>query len=375
MKVLLSGGGTGGHVYPAICIGKALEKLAGETTLLFVGTEKGMEMEIVPKEGIEIKTITIRGIKRSLSIDNVKAFFEIFSGLYGSLKIIKDFQPDIVVGTGGYVCGPVLLVAALKGIPTIIHEQNAVPGVTNKILSRFVKRVAVTYKGTEKYFHHQDRVFHSGNPIREGFKIVSKEEGLNELGLNHELPLVLVTGGSLGARKINLSMGLLAKACIESGSFQILHVTGQGTYKEIIEYYKSQGIDDTEAGNLKVVPYLNKMAEALSAADVVVGRAGAGILAEIAVTGCPAIIIPYPFAANNHQEMNARAYEEAGGAIVLLEKQLDEKCLFDEVMLLLEDDKLRVKMSVSGKTYGKLDSADIIAKEAIELVKGQRGKK
>jgi len=375
MKVLLSGGGTGGHVYPAICIGRAIERQEQGTELLFVGTEKGMEMEIVPKEGIRMRTIKIRGIKRSISIDNIKAFFEIFSGLYGSLKIINEYKPDVVIGTGGYVCGPVLLMAALKGIPTIIHEQNAMPGVTNKILSKFVKRVAVTYKGTEKYFKHQDRVFYSGNPIREGFKVFSKEDGMKELRLNSGLPLVLVTGGSLGARSINKSMALLAKECIAKGTFQIMHVTGNGTYEEIIAYYKEHGIDDFENGNLKVIPYLNKMAEALSAAAVVIGRAGAGILAEIAVTGCPAVLIPYPYAANNHQEMNARAYVEAGGGMMILEKELSEESLHSAVTQLLEDEELRKSMSQKGKAYGKLDSADVIAKEVLALVKASRGVK
>lgn len=375
MKVLLSGGGTGGHVYPAICIGRALERLEKGTELLFVGTEKGMEMEIVPKEGIRIKTIRIRGIKRSISIDNIKAFFEVFSGLYSSSKIINEYKPDVVIGTGGYVCGPVLLMAALKGIPTLIHEQNAMPGVTNKILSKFVKRVAVTYKGTEKYFSHQDRVFYSGNPIREGFKVFTKEEGQKELRLNSQLPLVLVTGGSLGARSINKSMGLLAKECVENGKFQIMHVTGNGTYEETLDYYREHGIDDFEKGNLKVIPYLNKMAEALSTAAVVIGRAGAGILAEIAVTGCPAVLIPYPYAANNHQEMNARAYEEAGGGKVIVEKDLCEEILHSTVMELLENDELRKNMTKNGKAYGKLDSADVIAKEVLTLIETSRGAK
>ena len=375
MKVILSGGGTGGHVYPAICIGKALQKIEKDTELLFVGTNKGMEMDIVPKEGVKLKTIKVRGFKRSLSVDNAKAFFEIFTGLFESAKIIKAFKPDVVIGTGGYVCGPVLLMASLMGIPTLIHEQNAVPGITNKILSRFVKRVAVTYKGTEKQFKYEDRVFYSGNPIREGFQAINKEEGLKVLGFDTNLPLILVTGGSSGAKKINLSMGKLAKDCVENKKFQILHVTGKKTYDEVLEYYKVFGIRDFKKGNLKVIPYLSKMAEALSAADLVIARAGAGILSEIAVTGCPALLIPYPFATNNHQEMNARAYEEAGGAKVLLEEGLHETSLFNEVTKLLANNEKRKMMTEAGKKFGKTDSAEIIAKEVMELLKKSRGGK
>lgn len=368
MKVLLSGGGTGGHIYPAICIGRALEKKVPGTELLFVGTKKGMEAELVPKEGIPMKTITIRGIKRSLSLENLKAIVEVFQGIWGARKIIKEFQPDVVVGTGGYVCGPVLLVAALMGIPTMIHEQNAAPGVTNRILSRFVDRIAVTYEGTEKFFHRKEKVFCSGNPIRENFKLINKEDGKQLLGFDKDRPLILVTGGSLGSKAINFAMKDVIRQCLMTSEFQILHVTGSVTFQDVKDLYKGIGVESTFEGPMQVMPYLNQMAEALSAADLVICRAGAGVMAEVAVAGCPAIIVPYPYATNNHQEMNGRAYEKAGGGIVYLEKDLTSEGLLQLVGELMGNAEKRREMSEKGQAYGKPESGDIIANEIIQML-------
>ncbi len=375
MKVLLSGGGTGGHVYPAVCIGKAIKKKIEDTELLFVGTRKGMEMDIVPREGIQIRTIRIRGLKRAVSVDNLKAVLEVFTSLNEARRIIKDFKPDLVVGTGGYVCGPVLLAASLMGIPTLIHEQNAAPGITNRILSGFVERVAVTYEGTEKHFKNPEKVFVSGNPIRESFHVFSREDGLVALGLDPRKPLVLVTGGSLGAKSINLAVARLAKECFEKGEFQLFHVTGSNTYEMVRERYRDLGINELEKGDIRIVPYLNKMAEALCSASLVIGRSGAGILAEMAVAGSPAILVPYPYATNNHQEMNGRAFEAAGGGIVLLEKELSEDSLYDIAMGLLKDPNKLRQMSESAKAYSKPDSAAFIADEAIRMVESRRGAK
>ncbi|HAA64214.1 MAG TPA: undecaprenyldiphospho-muramoylpentapeptide beta-N-acetylglucosaminyltransferase, partial [Thermoanaerobacter sp.] len=195
MKYLFAGGGTGGHIYPAIAIAKEILKNEKDAQILFVGTKKGLENELVPREGFELKTITVQGFKRKLSLDTLKTIYKAMVGLKEAYDILKEFKPDVVIGTGGYVGGPVLMMAALKGIPTLIHEQNAFPGLTNKVLSRFVKVVAVSFEESVKYFKNKEKVVVTGNPIRRELLKVTKEEGLKNLGFYSDKPLIVSVGG------------------------------------------------------------------------------------------------------------------------------------------------------------------------------------
>lgn len=369
MRVILSGGGTGGHVYPAISIGKEIKRQYCDAEILFVGTEKGLENSIVPKEGFNIVNIKVRGFERRLSFGNAAAIGESFIGLFRVSKIIKAFKPDIVIGTGGYVCGSVLLAAAMMDVPTLIHEQNAFPGVTNKILSRFVDVVAVNFPEAKKYFPKGKNVIVTGNPIRSDILCISREEGLKEFGFSEKLPVVLVVGGSRGAKKLNDSILLLTKQCVTDKSFQMLHITGETQYDDVLCSYKSRDIaSDTEY--LKVIPFAYNMPYALAACDVVISRCGASTLSEITALGKPSILIPYPYATDNHQEYNARALEKNGAAIVILEKYLDSDLLNREVSDMLNKKDKIDQMKVQSKALGRTDAADAIVKAAEKLVTG-----
>lgn len=370
MRVILSGGGTGGHIYPAVSIAKELKKQNKNAEILFIGTERGLETSIVPEEGFNLVTIKVRGFERKLSFANVLAVKESFFGLFRVSRIIRDFKPDIVIGTGGYVCGSVLMAAALMNVPTLIHEQNAFPGVTNKMLARFVDIIAVNFPEAKKYFPKSDKVIVTGNPIRGDMLNISKEEGLKAFGFSKELPVLFVVGGSRGAKRLNESVLPLAKQCVSGRSFQMLHMTGETQYEDILLKYKNENIEmDTQY--LKVVPYLHNMPHAMAACDIVVSRCGASTLSEITAIGKPSILIPYPYATDNHQEYNARALEKNGAAVVILERDLNPGLLYNEVMdMLNKPDRVKL-MQAKSKELGRTDAAYVIAKTAAGLVKGK----
>ncbi len=367
MKVILSGGGTGGHIYPAISIGKEIKKQFAGAEILFIGTEKGLENSIVPGEGFNFKKIKVRGFRRKLSLENIAAVGESFTGIFMVSGIIKEFKPDIVIGTGGYVCGSVVLTAALMGIPTLIHEQNALPGLTNKMLSRFVDIIAVNFTETKGYFPRKSKVIVTGNPIRSDILGVSKEEGLKEFGFLDKLPVILVVGGSRGAKKLNESVFLLAKKCAMDKSFQILHMTGETQYSSIIEAYRREGINP-DMGYLKVIPFIYNMPHALAASDIVISRCGAGTLSELTALGKPSILIPYPYATGNHQEHNGRVLEKNGAAIVILDKDLNPEILHNEVSDMLNKREKTEQMGAQSKKLGRTDAANKIVKAASGLI-------
>ncbi|HYE82686.1 MAG TPA: undecaprenyldiphospho-muramoylpentapeptide beta-N-acetylglucosaminyltransferase [Clostridia bacterium] len=367
MRVILSGGGTGGHIYPAVSVAKEIKKHYKNAEILFIGTEKGLESSIVPKEGFKLLKIKVRGFERKLSFGNVTAVKESFVGLFVVSKIIKDFKPDIVIGTGGYVCGSVLLTAALMNIPTLIHEQNAFPGVTNKILARLVNIIAVNFSEAKSYFPGSKKVIVTGNPIRGDILNISREEGLSEFGFSKELPVVFVVGGSRGAKKLNESVLQLAKQCVDTKRFQMLHMTGETQYNDIVKRYKDEGIM-LDAGCLKVMPYLHNMPHALAASDIIISRCGASTLSEITALGKPSILVPYPYATGNHQEYNARALEKNGAAVVILERNLNADILSGEALDILNKPEKAKKMGVRSKELGRIDAAYEIVKAAGELV-------
>jgi len=368
MRVILSGGGTGGHIYPAVSIAKEIKKQYKNAEILFIGTERGLESNIVPKEGFELYKIKVRGFERKLSLGNVAAVKESFTSLFRVSKKIREFKPDIVIGTGGYVCGSVLLAAALLNVPTLIHEQNAFPGITNKILARLVDVIAVNFAEAKKYFPNNNKVIVTGNPIRSDMLSISKEEGLREFSFDRGLPVVFVVGGSRGAKKVNESVLKLAKQAARQKSFQMLHMTGDTQYQDIIGKCKEREIPlDTKY--LKVVPYLHNMPYALAAADVAISRCGASTLSEITALGKPSILIPYPYATDNHQEYNARALEKNGAAVVILERDLTEELLYNEVMDMLNKPAKTEQMKIKSRELGKTDAAYVIVKAAEGLIK------
>ncbi|SCG83210.1 undecaprenyldiphospho-muramoylpentapeptide beta-N-acetylglucosaminyltransferase [Proteiniborus sp. DW1] len=367
MKALITGGGTGGHIYPALAIARKIKMEYKNVDILYVGTEKGLEAEIVPKEGFKFKTIRVKGFSRKLSKDTFKSIKELFLGLNDAKKVIKEFKPDIVIGTGGYVCGPIVLTAALKKIPTIIHEQNAFPGVTNRILSRFVDKVAGSFEESRKYFKDVNKLVITGNPIRQDIVGYNKEVAYKDLNIDPNRPFVLCFGGSGGQKKLNDAMLDVIVNNKNNTSIQIIHVTGKRLYDSFMEGLKQKGVDKL-TDNIRIYPYFFEVPKALSIADVAITSGGAIAIAEITAVGIPSILIPKAYTTENHQEYNARALEKNGAGIVILEKDLNGELLNKEIINLLSD-KIKLKeMAERSRKMGIINADDRILNILRELL-------
>lgn len=363
MKVLLSGGGTGGHVYPAIAIANKIKEENPECEILFVGTEKGIESEIVPKYGYELKTVTVQGFRRKIDFENVKRVFKLCKGLEQSRRIVKKFKPDIVIGTGGYVSGPVLFNAALNKTVTIVHEQNSFPGVTNKILSKVVTRVLTSFEDSHQRFPEESRskLVLTGNPVRKEILQARKSTSRRKLGISEDKKMVLCYGGSGGSEEINSAMKFVIENMVKE-DVAFIFATGKLYYDEFIESLGEISLKPYQ----RVVPYLDNMADGLCASDIVIGSAGAISLAEITALGKPSIIIPKAYTAENHQEYNAKSIESQGGGIAILEKDLTPERLNEAVFKLLGNRELLIDMSNASKAIGKPQAIDLIYDEIMK---------
>lgn len=333
MRVLLTGGGTGGHIYPALAIAKEIRQEYPEAKILFVGNSSGLEADIVPREGFKFRSITVAGLPRKLYrvFQVLKVLVKTCSGGLEAFRIIKDFKPTVVVGTGGYVCFTVVMLAALLKIPTLIQEQNALPGRTNRILSHVASKVAVTFPESIRYLTPKADIVITGLPVRDEVVSVERTEGITAFGLNKEKFTILGVGGSQGARSLNKAMAEVIANAAEDDYYQMIHVTGQSGYEETLKDLEARGIDHAMNRNIIVKPYLYNMAQALAAADLVVCRAGATTIAEVEVRGLPSILVPYPYAANNHQEYNAMALVKGGAAIMIKDSDLKGRRLWEEI--------------------------------------------
>jgi len=296
----------------------------------------------------------------------LRSFGKLFAGLRDAYDILKHEKPDLVIGTGGFVCGPITFMAALHKVPACIQEQNAMPGVTNKILSRFVKKVFLGYKEGRKYFSGDAEYVYTGNPIRTEILNNKREDAYAELGLDPEKKTILVFGGSRGARSINKAMLEAELALSGRHDVQVLHATGDVNYEAYMEEITKRG---GVADNIIIKPYLHNMPVALAAADLAVCRAGAIGLAEITAKGIPSVLIPYPFATANHQEFNARAVEAAGAAKVILDKEMTGEKILEIVEHLLVHEEELTAMAAAAKKLGKPQAAEDIAKQALALLK------
>jgi UDP-N-acetylglucosamine--N-acetylmuramyl-(pentapeptide) pyrophosphoryl-undecaprenol N-acetylglucosamine transferase len=364
LKVLFSGGGTAGHINPAIAVAKHFRQMEKKTEILFVGTQRGMEVELVPREGFDLKLIKVRGLKRKLSFELVLAVKEFIQGMVEAGKIIREFKPDIVIGTGGYVCGPVVLIAAMMNIPTVIHEQNAFPGLTNRLLSRFADITAISFGESRKFFKAAKRIEYTGNPVRKELLAVDRGEARKNLGIKDQDRLVVIFGGSLGAKKINDSVVDMVCRYHKEIRFKIIFGTGKKQYDEVLNRLKS-----CKPPSVEVVPYIYDMASVMRAADLVVCRAGAITVSELTALGVPSILIPSPYVTANHQEYNARALEREGAASVLLENDLSGLVLYRMLTELLENSPRLVSMSKAASRMGVTNAAEKLYSLSMELVK------
>lgn len=351
MKVIMTGGGTGGHIYPAIAIADEIKSRHPDAEIIFVGTERGMEKDIVPKAGYPIKFITVSGLNRKNPIKLIKTFKDLNHGLHEAKQIIKEFKPDLVIGTGGYVCGPVMKTAAGMGIKTYIHEQNAFPGLTNKLLSRGAERVFVAFDDAKKYFKTKKEPVTVGNPVRHAFTEVDRQAARESLGVKEDEFMVLSFGGSLGAQRINDEMTVAAERLRDRAGLRIFFVTGRRYYSSIME-----NADKTNA-RVTYLQYIDDMPKYLNACDLAITRSGALTVSEITACGRASVMIPSPYVTNNHQYYNAKVVADRGGAILIEEKDLTNGEVADEIEQLMNDRQILEKMEKASAALGTVTSA------------------
>jgi UDP-N-acetylglucosamine--N-acetylmuramyl-(pentapeptide) pyrophosphoryl-undecaprenol N-acetylglucosamine transferase len=372
MRVVLTGGGTGGHIFPALALARYIQEVRPEAEILYIGTEKGLEHDIVPKAGFAFRTVEARGLKRKLGLDTFRTFAAFRRGLKQTKQILREFQPDVVVGTGGYVCAPVVYSAAKMNIPTIIHEQNAIPGLTNKLLARYVSVVAVSFPSTEVYFKRAKRVVISGNPRASEVKRLpgdTARSSLRSLQLDESRKTVLVFGGSRGARPINEAvLGMLRKVERDK-AFQLIFITGQIHYEQVMEACKREGIG--HSGWVSIQPFVYDMPKLLSAVDLIVCRAGATTLAELTAIGVPCILIPSPYVANNHQYHNAKWIADHGAGIMMEEANLTSERLYQKIVQIASDDEYRSRMAEKSRELGYPQSAEILYRTLEHVIQGE----
>ncbi len=363
MKIAVSGGGTGGHIYPALALMREIQKVNKHADFLYIGTQNGLESKLVPRENIPFKSIHITGFKRKLSFENIKTIFRFLKGVKDSKKFLKEFQPDIVIGTGGYVCGPVVYAAAKLRIPTIIHEQNSVPGLTNKFLSRYVNKIAICFEDAKEFFPPEKTVF-TGNP--RASEVIGNDgiKGRLSAGLSATKPIVLIFGGSRGARPINEAV-VKALPELVGKPYQVLYVTGEVHYEDVKKEAELVGNPD----NVVIKPFIHNMPEVLAGVDLVVSRAGATTLAEITSLGIPSILIPSPYVTNNHQEKNARSLSDHGAAKILLEKDLTSNTLVSQIDRIMLDQQVIAEMKRKAREMGVPDAASKLYKVMEQLMR------
>ncbi len=364
MRVLFAGGGTGGHINPAISIADYIKSKEENFEALFIGTKKGLETKLVPAAGYDIEYIDIMGFNRKNLLKNIVVLKKLADTRRRCKKIIEEFKPDYVVCTGGYVSGPVAMAARACKVPALIHEQNVYPGLTVKASEKYVECIAVSFEETLNHLDKSKCVV-TGNPIRTEILKADKTEARKNLGIGDE-PFVLIVGGSLGAGKINDTVIKMLPKVAEEKVFRLLVGTGDKNYEAIMQSIEDAGIELTD--NIKIVPYINNMHECLAAADVVVSRSGAITLSEIAVLNKPAVLIPSPNVVRNHQEQNARELERGGAAKVITEDVLDENILYDTIKELISDNEALQKMSENSEVFAKRDAL----RKIYEIVKGHK---
>lgn len=367
MRVILSGGGTGGHINPALSIGGYIRNVEKDSEILFVGTKRGLESTLVPRENFPIEYVDVEGLKTSLSFKNIKSLVKFARAISQCKKIIKNFKPDIVIGTGGYVCAPVVYAANALGIPTIIHEQNVFPGSAIKFLSKKSSVTAISFDESRKYLSGAKEILTVGNPIRPAILEVDRNESRKKLGLTNE-KFIVAFGGSLGAKKIN---DVVTNYILElnDDSIRVCFATGSRDYDRVMERLGSKL---KTSKNIDVRKYIHNMDEILSAADLVISRSGAMTVSELCVLGRPSVLIPSPNVTHNHQEYNARALSDVGAARIILEKDFDTESLKREIDSCLESDFSLSSMSEKAEGLKMTSATDMIYIKAKELIGNNR---
>jgi UDP-N-acetylglucosamine--N-acetylmuramyl-(pentapeptide) pyrophosphoryl-undecaprenol N-acetylglucosamine transferase len=371
MRVLMTGGGTAGHINPALAIAAKIKKENPDAEILFVGAEGRMETRLVPEAGYRIETVKVEGFQRRLSFRNIgrniSAAYHAVTAGGECARILKNFRPDIAIGTGGYVSGPILRKAAKMNIPVLVHESNAFPGVTVRVLAKYVDAVMIAEKEARKFLPVSATVVVTGNPLREEFMQLDRDTARKQLGLD-ERPVVLSFGGSLGAGKINEAMtGVLLRSAKE-GQLQHIHATGRAGYDDMVKKLSESGLTE-ENKSIRVLEYINDMARCMAAADLVISRCGAMTLSELPASGRPSILIPSPNVAENHQYHNAMALVSRGAAVCIEEKDLSVESLWREIVRVTASPDTLLKMGENAQKAAIYDAADRIYAVIVQTLK------
>ena len=366
MRIVMCGGGTSGHVNPALNIAKTINKKIPDAEIMFIGTKRGIESTLVPKAGYAIDFVEVSGFSRSLSLKNLKAAWHAITSVYEAKRIIKKFNPDLVIGTGGYVSWPTVKAASKLKIPTLIHEQNAFPGVTTKMLSKVADKVCISFAGSEKFFEHpyREKLVLTGNPvISDG---MTRAGARKKLGMSDDEPYILSYGGSMGAEKVNELIFSLMECYSVPNKIRHTHAIGRVGYDKFSLIAKEKGYDQNP--NLEINEYIYDMSVRQAAADVIICRAGAMTMSELAIRGSTAIFIPSPNVTEDHQYKNARLLADAGAALVYRENEIDGKLLANAVDDLLKNPNKRNRMSDGIKNFAMTNSIDLIVENALALL-------
>ncbi len=366
-RFIISGGGTGGHIFPALSIAEGLKQRFADAEILFVGALGKMEMEKVPAAGFRIAGLPVAGFHRGEVWRNLLFLPKLINSLWKARSVVRNFKPDCVIGVGGYASGPVLKVATQMGIPTVLQEQNSYAGVTNKLLGKKANKICVAYPDMERFFP-KDKIVLTGNPIRKGLEGIENKsvESLEFFGLDSNKPVVLVIGGSLGARSLNNAIRAKLELIRTSG-VQFLWQTGKIYYQDIMEALAKE-----PAGNVCLLEFIQRMDLAFAAADLVISRAGAGTLSELCVVGLPSILVPSPNVAEDHQTANARALADRGAAVLIRDAEVNEK-LVEEALKLVNDRQRLTALSQKIKEMGTPNATKDIIEVIVSLLKDKNG--
>ena len=370
-RVIFTCGGTAGHVNPAIALAQLMHEKDPDTRFLFVGAERGLEKDLIPKAGYDFRTVHISSFHRSLRPSEIKhnliSVGNLLRAPHEARAILREFRPDVVIGTGGYASYPMVKAAAKAGIPTAVHESNMVPGLTTEMLEPFADRIMVGFESCRQHYKHPDKVIVTGTPVRGDFFDLTKEEAKRALNMDDGRPLIVSFWGSLGASGMNRQMADFLALEAAKEPFHHIHGAGNAGYPMVKQLLRDKGVDLEAHPALQVKEYIYNMAVVMRAADLVICRAGASTISELTALGVPALIVPSPYVTNNHQEKNARVLEEAGGAVVLLEKDSSGQALFQAACAILHDEPRRLEMEKAMASLGIRDATERIYQTVAEL--------
>ena len=372
-RVIFTCGGTAGHVNPAIALAQLMRREDPETAFLFVGAERGLEKDLIPKAGYDFRTVHISSFHRSFKPREIRHNLISVCNLLRAPReargILREFLPDAVIGTGGYASYPMVKAAARAGVPTVVHESNMVPGLTTEMLEPFADRILVGFESCRRHYKHPEKVAVTGTPVRGDFFDLTREEAKRRLGVDDGRPLIVSFWGSLGASGMNRQMADFLALEAKKEPFHHIHGAGEAGYPLLLALLEEKGVDLKNHPALDVREYIYDMAAVMRAADLVICRAGASTISELTALGVPALIVPSPYVTNNHQEKNARALEEAGGATVLLEKDSSGQALFQAACGILHDKERRSGMEKAMASLGIRDAAERIYQTVLEVCK------